>query len=156
VATTSTAITNTAGVIDLNITAADAAVVGSDINLTQADGATAARDAIAENLTLTANDADGDMFGLQITGTATVNAAAGSYTGIFIDNAENIADSMSDAILVTASGGDTTVTDALDASAANIVNAVNVGANTITGTTAVVDFTDFDVDADGLLAFTQW
>ncbi|MBI2410281.1 MAG: hypothetical protein HYV32_00090 [Candidatus Kerfeldbacteria bacterium] len=149
VATTSTAITNTAGVIDLNITAADA--------VTQADGATAARDAIGENITLTANDADGDMFGLQITGAATTNAAAGSYTGILIDNAENVADTMSDAILVTATGGDTTVTDGLDVSASNIVNGVNLGANVLAMTTgtigsngaAVVDFADFDVDADG-------
>ncbi len=43
------------------------------------------------------------------------------------------------------------IVDAVDASAANITNALNVGTNTIIGTTGVIDFTDFDVSADGLV-----
>ncbi len=136
-----TANTTTTGVIDLNVGAGNAAVIGQDIALTQNDGATAATDAIAQNILLTANDADGDMFGLKITSAATTAAAAGSYTGILIDNAENVADTMSDAILITATT-DTAITDAIDASDAEIVNALNIGANLIEGT-------NFDVATTG-------
>ena len=41
------------------------------------------------------------------------------------------------------------LTDAIDVSDDDIVNALNIGANEIEGTTGVIDFTDFDVDADG-------
>jgi len=37
----------------------------------------------------------------------------------------------------------------IDASNATLTNAIDVGANTIAGTTAVIDFTNFDVDASG-------
>ncbi len=43
------------------------------------------------------------------------------------------------------------ITDAIDASDVNIVNALNVGANIILGTTATIDFTNFDVDGSGNL-----
>src|SRR6185369_5367734 len=49
-------------------------------------------------------------------------------------------------ILITNTGGITGgITDAIDASATEIDNALNVGANTITGTNAVIDFSEFDV-----------
>ncbi len=129
---TTTANTGTTGVIDLNVGAGNAAVEGIDIGLTQNDGATAGVDAIAQNIVLTANDADGDMFGIKITGAATANAAAGTYeAGIVIDNAENTSGSMPDAILITSSGAAGGVTDAIDASASNITNALNAGVNNI-------------------------
>ncbi|MBI4040313.1 MAG: hypothetical protein HY390_00435, partial [Deltaproteobacteria bacterium] len=82
----------------------------------------------------------------------TAAATTDTYTaGIRIDNVENTADSMTDGILVTSSGINNGVTDGVDVSADNITNAINVGANTITGSTAVIDFTDFDVSADGVV-----
>ena len=54
---------------------------------------------------------------------------------------------LDDAIRVTTTSGG--VTDAIDLSDAGIVNAINVGENTISGTSAVIDFTNFDVDASG-------
>jgi hypothetical protein len=50
------------------------------------------------------------------------------------------------AILITNSGGITNgITDAIDASAAEIVNAINIGANVILGTTGDIDLNNFDV-----------
>lgn len=56
---------------------------------------------------------------------------------------------ISDTLKITSTGGGSSITDAIDVSASAIVNAVNVGANTITGTTAVIDFDNFDVDGTG-------
>jgi hypothetical protein len=61
---------------------------------------------------------------------------------------------MPDGILITSSGVSAGITDAIDVSATNITNALNVGDNIILGTTAVVNFEDFDVDADGAVALT--
>lgn len=128
---TTTANTGTSGVIDLNVGAGDAAVEGMDIGLTQNNGATAGRDAIAQNILLTGNDADGDLFGIKITGAATASAGAGTYeAGISIDNAEDTAGSMPDAIVITATT-DTAITDGIDVSDPEIVNSINVGANPI-------------------------
>ncbi len=147
----STDTTTTGGVLDFNIDAGNAAVLGLNIDFAQSNGATAATDAVAQRLTLSANDADGDMFGLQIIGAATANAAAGSYeAAISIDNAEDTAASMTDAILITSSGVNNGVTDAIDVSAANINNAINVGANFISmdgvrmfeGSTGTLTFED--------------
>jgi hypothetical protein len=55
-------------------------------------------------------------------------------SAIKINNEETTASTMTDAIIVTSSGVDGGVTDALDASAANITNAINIGANAIAGT----------------------
>ena len=141
--------TTTGGVLDFNIDAGNAAVIGLNLDFAQSDGATAGIDAIGQKLTLTGNDADGDMFGLVINAAATVNAAAGTYeAGIKIDNAEDTAGSMTDAIVVTATT-DTAITDGIDVSDAEIVNAINVGANTLLGTTGLIDYTNFDVDASG-------
>ena len=71
--------TTTTGVIDMDVDAGNAAVDALNIDLAQTDGAGAAVDATAIEILLTADDADGDMFGMTITGAATANAAAGSY-----------------------------------------------------------------------------
>ncbi|KKN73613.1 hypothetical protein LCGC14_0399290 [marine sediment metagenome] len=52
-------------------------------------------------------------------------------------------------IKITTTSG--TITDAIDLSDAGIVNAINIGANVILGGEATIDFTDFDVSADGLI-----
>lgn len=142
---TTTANTTTTGVIDMDVAAGNAAVDALNIDLTQNTGADPGVDATAAEILLTGNDADGDMFGLTITGAATGNAAAGTYeAGISINNAENTAASMTDGILITATT-DTATTDAIDVSDAELVNAINVGANVILGTTANIDLTNFDV-----------
>ena len=94
--------TETAGILDLNFSAGNAAVDGINLAFTVDDGATAGTNFTAQEILLTANDADADVLGISITGAATANAAAGSYeAGLFIDNAENTAASMTDAILIT-------------------------------------------------------
>lgn len=146
---TTTPNTTTTGVIAMNVGAGDAAVDGLNIAMTQNDGATAAVDATAAEILLTGNDANGDVFGLTITGAATANAAAGTYeAGISINNAEDAVGSMTDGIVIAATT-DTATTDAIDVSDAELVNAINVGANVILGTTAVINFDNFDVDANG-------
>jgi hypothetical protein len=128
----STAVTATTGVIDLNVAAGDAAVDAANIGLTVNDGATTATDFTGLEMLLTANDADADVFGLTITGAATTNATTGTYeAGLTIDNAEDTASSMTDAILITSSGASGGVVDAIDVSASNITNALNVGGNII-------------------------
>ena len=142
--------TETGGVLDFNIDAGNAdGVTGLNTDFAQSDGATSGYDATAQKINLSANDADGDVFGLTINALATANAAAGSYeAAIKIDNAENIAGSMTDGILITATT-DTAITDAIDVSDAEIVNAINVGANTILGSTGIINYDNFDVDASG-------
>src|SRR3989344_4718146 len=72
---------------------------------------------------------------------------------LLLDNVDTSASGstiVDNAILITNSGGITSgIVDAIDASATEIDNAINIGANTILGTTAVINFTDFDVDSDG-------
>ncbi len=148
--------TNTSGIIDLNVDAGNAAVDVINIGLTGVNGLTAATDVTGVEILVTGDDADADYFGQTITFAATANATTGTYeAGIFIDNAENTAASLNDGILITSSGASGGVVDGLDVSATNITNAINVGDNTILGTTAVIDFTDFDVDADGFLVFAS-
>lgn len=152
VGSSSSATTVTAGLVDLDVTAGNAAVDAVNIALTVNDGATADTDMTASEILLTSNDADADVFGITITAASTVNAVGGTYeAGIFIDNADTTAGSMNDGILITSSGVDAGLVDAVDASAANITNALNAGANTITGTTAVIDFTNFDVLGTGAI-----
>jgi len=128
--------TQTAGVVDINVGSVTADVSGLNIAATQDDGTVAATDMYAGVVTLTQNDADGDMRGIKITAAATTNAAAASYEyGLTYDCAENTAAACTDGILLTATT-DTGLTDAIDASDAEIVNAVNIGVNPILGSNA--------------------
>jgi|GEM_PF-5230840 len=100
-----------------------------------------------ENLALTntPGTASVDLFALTLTnndggantqrGIVLTNADSTSTTEslILIDNADTTASSLTDGILITSSGVNNGLTDAIDVSAANIANAMNVGANTITG-----------------------
>ena len=57
---------------------------------------------------------------------------------------------ITDAIIINSEGAGTTIiTDAVDASDSDIVNAINIGANVILGTTGTIDFTNFDVSSNG-------
>jgi len=164
VAIGSTAATITTGVLGLTVAAGDAAVDGINIGLTQNDGATGSVLATGLEMLLTGNDASGTMAGLTITAASTANSGAGTYlAGITIDNADTTATSMTDGILITSSGVNLGVTDAIDASAANILNAINIGSNNIqTGTGGTVNFARSDagvvtltaVDDDATAAIT--
>ncbi len=72
------------------------------------------------------------------------DADAGTDIGIKINN---VGGTFEDVFLITSAGG--AITDALDVSNADIVNAINTGDNTILGTTAAIDFTNFDLVGDG-------
>ena len=132
IAIASTAATITSGIFGLTVAAGDAAVDGINVSLTQNDGATATVLATGLEMLLTGNDATGTMKGLTITAGSTANSGAGTYlAGIVIDNADTTAASMTDAIIITSSGVNEGVTDAIDVSATNILNAINIGANPI-------------------------
>ncbi|MBI5139652.1 hypothetical protein HZA26_03535, partial [Candidatus Nomurabacteria bacterium] len=77
-----------------------------------------------------------------------LNDATNDYKFV-IDNTTT--GTISDSLVVQTTGVGAVITDALDLSDADIVNALNIGANTILGTGAVIDFTAFDVDASGNL-----
>ncbi len=102
------------------------------IDANQTDDAAATDDFDALRLDLTSESGDaGDTFDglVVIWEEGTANTIMDS--AIKIDNAETTASTMTDAILVTSSGVNLGVTDGLDVSAANLANAVNIGANPI-------------------------
>lgn len=145
---TAVASTTLDGVIDLNV---DSSVTGGfeviSQGLTVNNGATGGDDFTSELVTLTANDADADLFGIQINTVATLNASGGSYEALIrLDNAENTIATVTDGILITSSSStDQDITDAIDVSHTNIVNAINVGANIVLGTTGDINLSNFDV-----------
>lgn len=129
-----TAQTQTAGALDINLGTVTADVSGLNLTATTNSGAASGTDTYAAIVTLTQNDADADARGIKIDAAATANAAAGSYEyGIAFDCAEDTAGACLDGILITSSGVASALTDAIDASAANIVNAISIGANLILG-----------------------
>ncbi len=132
----STANTGTAGIFDVNHGTITANASAVNIAETVNTGATGAADNFAMVVTLTQDDADADLFGISMTAAATTNAAAGSYeAGFLYDCAENTAGACLDGVRLTA-GTATGMTDGLDASDADIVNAVNIGVNPILGSNA--------------------
>lgn len=129
-----TAQTQTAGALDVNFASVTADASGINLAATMNTGTATGANVYGSIITLTADDADGDLFGIKISGAATTNAAAGSYEYLIgLDCAENTTLSCTDGILITSSGIDNGMTDAIDVSASNITNAVNVGSNLIVG-----------------------
>ena len=127
-------------------TSGDANFLTIDANQTDDETATDDFDALRLDLTSESDDAGDTFDGLVITWeNGTVNTIMDS--AIKINNAETTAGTMTDAIIITSSGVAAGVTDALDVSADNITNAINVGPNIILGTTAVINFDGFDVAA---------
>ena len=125
---------------------------------TIATGAAASLDAAYNSGATITQDATGDLL---------INAAtsgnnmeiANTYAGtqailLELDSQTNSQD-VTDAILFSTNGTTATITDAIDASDAAIVNAINVGANEIVGTTGTINLTDFDVDADGAVVLAS-
>ena len=129
-----TAHTETDGALDVNMATITADVSAVNVAATTNDGATTAEDAFAMVVTLTQDDADGDLFGISMTAAASTNAAAGSYEAGFVYAcAEDTSGACLDGIRLTAAGHATGMTDGLDASHTGIVNAVNIGSNLILG-----------------------
>lgn len=75
-----------------------------------------------------------------------INSAATGTQTVALEINDNTGGTITDGLLFTATNS---IVDAIDASATNIDNAINVGANIIVGTAAVINFTAFDVDASG-------
>ncbi len=96
-----------------------------------------------------------------IQATLTNNTATGSQRILTLENASgagttealislNNADAdtaVTDGLIITSANG--LITDAIDVSDAEITNALNVGDNIILGTTATIDFSNFDVSSTG-------
>jgi len=75
---------------------------------------------------------------------------SGTNAAMLLQSTANSA-TVDDLLLLQQNGTSTTITDAIDVSDETITNAINIGANTILGTTGVIDFTNFDVDGSGNL-----
>ena len=97
-------------------------------------------------LRLVNDDSGSTVYGNYIT--LEDDATAGIAAAIRISNLQSTSINITDGIKIDAST-DGTITDAIDVSDAEITNAINVGANAIVGTTAILNFTNFDVDASG-------
>lgn len=90
-------------------------------------------------------DAAGDLE-FDLTVTARKIQIANTYAGtqaVALEIDAESAQQITDALLFNTTAG--TIIDAIDASDAGITNAINVGANTILGGLAAIDFTEFDV-----------
>ena len=132
----------------------DVSMFTLDIN--QVDDADATDDLVAWEIAATSESGDtGDTFRLlklqYEEGTAnTILDAA-----ILIDNAETTASTMTDAIIITSSGVSGGVVDAIDVSAANITNAINIGANPIVFSTGSLSALDLEILDDGTVSYSE-
>ena len=106
--------------------------VGLDILFTQNDDGDATDTSYGELILMTnkSGDAGDKLYGLSITN---ADDAANQITDALIklDNAEDTAATVPDGILITSSGVNEGITDAIDVSATNILNSINIGANPI-------------------------
>jgi hypothetical protein len=87
------------------------------------------------------------------TGSTTYSLSDGSNgappTQLVLITNNDVNQVLANGLTVSAAAGG--ITDGLDVSDTDLVNAVNVGDNTITGTTAIIDFTNFDVSSLGVV-----
>jgi excisionase family DNA binding protein len=144
--TNSTLASLTAGVFDINVGSTTGSNVGFTLDYTSDSGVTLGEDLFGGRITVTQNDADGDLFGLVITSGNTTTASASTDDILFLSNADtSSADggTVDNALRIGSSGG--TITDAIDLTSSNITNAINLGANDIIGTTADINLDNFDV-----------
>ncbi|MEK7610616.1 MAG: hypothetical protein AAB468_02595, partial [Patescibacteria group bacterium] len=107
-----------------------------------------------DGLTLTlTNDAATDVFNqrlLVLTNEDAGGVALATEALLAIDN-KDTTEAVTDGIIITSAAGG--ITDAIDVSdTSGITNALNIGPNTILGTTGVINFTSFDVDGSGNIA----
>lgn len=82
-------------------------------------------------------------------GTGTVLDVSSSSTGKLLYLTSTGAVTTADGVVIEATNAGGVITDAIDASDAEIVNAINIGANVILGTTGTINFTNFDVASTG-------
>lgn len=130
----STAQTQTGGALDINFASITAAAAALNIAAVVNNGTTASNNIYAGYITMTCNDADADCDGIAISAAATTNAAAGSYEfGLAYDCAENTTAACTDGVIITSSGASSSVTDGVDVSDSDIVNAINIGTNLVMG-----------------------
>jgi hypothetical protein len=142
--------TTTTGILEMDVSAGNAAVDAVNVALTQANGAATGTEATGLDVMLDAEDLDGNLIGINITNQAGVtNGVAGNYEAFLrVINTEGLANIVTDAVLIQDSGNVTgSIVDAIDVADDEITNAINVGANIILGTDAVINFTGFDVAA---------
>jgi hypothetical protein len=126
--------TQTGGALDIDVGSTTANASGLSVQVTTDDGTSAETDVFLAKLAMVQDDSDADAKGLTITANASTNAAAGSYEyGISYDCTENTATACTDGLLLTSSGVALGLTDAIDASDSNILNALNIGDNLILG-----------------------
>lgn len=126
--------TQTGGALDIDVGSTTANVSGLDVLVTTDDGTATGTDVFLGKLAMVQDDADADAKGLTITANASANAAAGSYEyGVSYDCTEDTATACTDGLLLTSSGVALGMTDAIDASDSNILNALNIGDNLILG-----------------------
>lgn len=112
----------------------------STVTMTIPDGTTAATDVYVQSYVLTNNDADADGKGVKFLASATTNAAANSYEFFwFGDCAENTAGACIDGLLLTSSGINDGLVDAIDVSASNITNGINLGGNILLMSAGVIN-----------------
>jgi len=127
--------TQTGGAVDINMASITADTSALNVASTQNNGAATGTDQYAAIFTMTGSDADGDNRGISIAAANTGVEAAGSYEyGLSYACAVTVAGGCTDGVIFTSAGVASGLTDAVDASAANIDNAINIGDNLIAGT----------------------
>lgn len=129
-------------------TSGDVAALTLDIN--QVDDGAATDDLIAFSIDATSESGDaGDTFTLMrlLYENGTANTVLDR--ALLIDNAETTASTMTDAILITSSGVNDGIVDAIDVSASNITNALNIGANNLVTSLTTLSSAELD-RLDGL------
>ncbi len=94
----------------------------------------------------------GSVDALQVSNSGTGDSVqiTNSSTGLIMNLAASGSGTTADGILISQTGSGT-ITDAIDLSDETITNALNIGANIIIGTTASIDFTNFDVATTGAI-----
>ncbi len=135
-------------------TSGDVTAFTLDIN--QVDDAAATDDLIAFSIDATSESGDaGDTFTLLrlLYEEGTANTILDR--ALLIDNAETTTSTMTDAIQVTSSGVSGGIIDAIDVSDANIVNAINIGANLIVFSTGSLSSSDLELLDDGTIAYAE-
>lgn len=118
------------------------------------------------NITVNTGDDDSTLYGIKIDNQN--NSTGGTQYGFYLSNSNQANNAITEALIAlvndettastvtdginisgSAGGGTKTIVDGIDVSDDNITNAINVGSNIILGGSAIVDFTNFDVSANG-------
>ncbi|MBI4713603.1 hypothetical protein HY771_00205, partial [Candidatus Uhrbacteria bacterium] len=145
---TNASLTDTAGALNVTVTSttANASLEAVNIIMTNADDSNAETiSGLFISLDNDATTSDDTVIGLYIEDPEDGTDSATMDRMIFLDATDSSA-ALADGIFYNVDG---TMTDAIDVSDAEIVNAINVGSNTILGVEPIIDFGDFDLSADG-------